>query len=84
MIAVIVIARHQIKRHLQTGQQFGQMGVLAGAPKIREIPGEDHGIRFLGHPHQGAQRDREIGRCVESAVRELAWLANMGIADLGQ
>ena len=84
VFAVIVVARHQIKRHLQAGQQFGQMRVLAGAPKIREIPSEDHSIRVLRHPHQGVQRGREIGRRIESAVRELSWLANMGVAHLRQ
>ena len=60
------------------------MCVLAGAPKICEIPGEDHGIRFLGHPHQGAQGGRKIGRRIESTVRELAWLPNMAVGHLSQ
>lgn len=82
MVAIVVIAWHQVVRQLQATQQLSQPLILGLMAKVGEVTGEDQGIGLLRQPQQRIHGGREIRGGIEPTVRKLPGLANMRIAHL--
>jgi hypothetical protein len=81
-LAVVVVARNEIQRHLERREQSAQVGVFLRAPVLHQVAADEQHVGPLRQPQDALHRAPQHGGAIHPPVRQLTRRRYVQVADL--